>query len=100
MIWFDRSVGPAAAGELFLAGGLGYHLIQQRQFALTTTQDAPEPLHVLTLRACAGEHNRHAGLRHIHALIEHARGDDDRVLASAEAPENIVALLDRSLMRN
>src|SRR5215510_8161741 len=84
-IRFGHSAGPATARELFLAGGLGYHLIQQRQFALAATQDAPEPLYVLTLRACTGEHDGHTGLRYIHPLIEHARGDDDRVLASTKA---------------
>src|SRR5262245_17912845 len=84
-IRFGHSAGPATARELFLAGGLRYHLIEQRQFALTTTQDASEPLHVLALRACTGEHDGHTGLWHIHALIEHARGDDDRVRASAKA---------------
>ena len=81
----DHGTGATAAGELFLASGLRHHLVEQGEFALTTTQDTPEPLYVLALLARAGEHNRYTGLWHIYALIEHARGDDDGVLASAEA---------------
>src|SRR5690242_5786712 len=81
----------AAAGDVLLVGFFADELVED-SFAGFGTQDAPEALDVLTARGGAAQHDGDVGVRHVHAFIQDATGDELGVATGAEAVQHGAAL--------
>src|SRR5450432_2694736 len=62
------TVLPPSVAGVRLAGVAGHELVENGALAFLLAQDPPEPLHVLTHRAAAGEHDGDVRGRNIDAF--------------------------------
>src|SRR5260370_41154172 len=80
---------PPLAREL-LGRAPAHHLVQQSLLVPLLAQQPAQPLHVLPDAAGAGQDDAHVGRGYVHAFVEYLAGDDHRVLARVEAPQDLL----------
>src|SRR5690606_31468116 len=94
------TVLPPARARRFLGGVLGDELVEDRALLGPSPEDAPEALDVLADASRAREDDRDVRRRHVDALVQDARRDEERKRSRVETLEDVVPLLHARLMRD
>ena len=77
--------------HLFLGSAAGDKLVEQC-LTFFWTQDAPQPLNILALRAVAADNDGDTAIRYVDSLVEDSPGDELAICASPEAIQDVSAL--------
>ena len=95
-----RIMAPSTLTRKRLIRPLGNYLIQYRRLILRRSQNAPEPLNVLSNRSTPRQNDRHIRLGDIDALIQDFARYDDGEYTTIEPLQNLCPLLHWAQMRN